>query len=425
MNKPQPFVVPAGVNFQITDQGVVIENEGDIVLHTNFGRTLTRIVSTAGSITIHAPVSGGILHAAGDVAIHGDTQVDELRAGGHVTVAGSAQVGALSSGGHVAIQGSATGATLDAAGDVGVAGTLTVGTVRAGGTVEIAGAVKADTLHAAVLRFSGGTLTARGIQGASAVYIGAAKLQVDAILAPEVHLDPHTSGRATVIESQNDLGQNAIKGGFRLADYAEMFGDPTSFLSDRGLSPLGSAAPVAAPVPAPVRTAVPAPIAVALGEPEPAPVDAAPAVEPEVATGPAPLEPIEDDTAVEIEAEDAPASDEDQPNVQEVEGDPATVQAESLPVEEASVGNIPPEHPLHKQLVDAVTRISESYADAELPPAVNHLMSLIETRSYDQVRAEITAIWSDLLKYHQKKGLRIQHQVTTTFNTINSLVKKM
>ena len=83
------------------------------------------------------------------------------------------------------------------------------------------------------------------------------------------------------------------------------------------------------------------------------------------------------------------------------------------------------EHPLHKQLVEAVTKITESYADAEVPPAVTHLMSLIQNRSYEQVRAEITTIWSDLLKYHQKKGLRIQHQVTTTFNTINSLVKKM
>ena len=61
MSKPQPFVVPAGVTFQITDAGVVIENDGDIVLHTNFGRSLTRIVSTAGSVTIHAPVDGGVV----------------------------------------------------------------------------------------------------------------------------------------------------------------------------------------------------------------------------------------------------------------------------------------------------------------------------------------------------------------------------
>ena len=85
----------------------------------------------------------------------------------------------------------------------------------------------------------------------------------------------------------------------------------------------------------------------------------------------------------------------------------------------------PPEHPLHGQLLEAVNRISDSYGDSQLPPAVAHLQGLIETRSYDRIRAEITTIWSDLLKFHQKKGMRIQHQVTTTFNTVNSLVKKM
>lgn len=86
---------------------------------------------------------------------------------------------------------------------------------------------------------------------------------------------------------------------------------------------------------------------------------------------------------------------------------------------------MPAEHPLHRQLIDAVTKIAECYTGGDLPPAVSHLMQLIESRSYDQVRAEITTIWSELLKFHQKKGMRIQHQVTTTFNTINSLVKKM
>ncbi|MDO9280340.1 MAG: hypothetical protein Q7U06_00400 [Pseudomonadota bacterium] len=412
MDKPQPFVVPAGVNFQITDAGVVIENEGDIVLHTNFGRSLTRIVSTAGSITIHASVTGGLLHAAGDVSVHGDAQADEVQAGGSVTVGGNANVEALSAGGNVVVSGDAHGARLVAGGDIGVAGAAAFGSVRAGGHLEIGGAVKADTLHAAVLRFTGATITARGIQGTSAVHIGAAKLQVDAILAPAVHLDPQTSGRSTVIESQNDLGPNAIKGGFRLVDYAEMFGDPAAFLAERGLSPLGAAQPAPAPrIEAPVRAPAAAPV----------PLEAAATVTQD------PSPPTIEELPIEIEAADTIDDTVDAVETHEAEEDPATSQGSPAPVEptlDAAPG-IPPEHPLHKQLIEAVTRISESYADAELPPAVNHLMSLIETRAYDQVRAEITAIWSDLLKYHQKKGLRIQHQVTTTFNTINSLVKKM
>ncbi|MFN7146394.1 MAG: hypothetical protein ACK4YP_21655, partial [Myxococcota bacterium] len=294
--------------------------------------------------------------------------------------------------------------------DVGVAGAANGGAVRAGGTVTVGGAVKVDTLHAHTIKIAGASIAARGIQAGSAVHIGAAKLQVDAILAPAVHLDPGTSGRATVVESHNELGPNALKGGFRLADYAEMFGDPASFLAERGLAPLGTAVAAPPPVVAPVATPVVATPPVEL-QPEPV---AAEAVEEEPVAAPVVAEAAPAPVRIDI-ADSATYTD-------EAGAEPVSMEVEES--EEIPAATIP-EHPLHKQLVEAVTRIGESYADAELPPAVNHLMSLIETRAYDQVRAEITSIWSDLLKYHQKKGLRIQHQVTTTFNTINSLVKKM
>lgn len=451
MSKPQPFVVPAGVTFQITDAGVVIENEGDIVLHTNFGRALTRIVSTAGSITVHAPVDGGTLHAAGDVSVHGAVRVEALNAGGNVDIGGdasitSARVGGdlrvngnanadlIGAGGAISVSGAAVTGAIDAGGGISVAGDLTATTVRSGGTIDLGGAVKADGLYAAVVRLSGPTATVRGIQGANAVHIGPAKLQVDAVIAPEVHVDPRTNGRVTVIESQNDLGPNAIKGGFRLVDYAETFGDPAPFLAERGLVPLGEGVTppevVSVPAPPPVAVAVAvaavaAEVAAPAVEPEPAPVIERPSLaegaggtlyieEPEPTEGvsaadrPEP-EPTPSEEPVELEPEPEP----------EPEAAPAAEVAAAPSVSEVA------EHPLHKQLLEAVTRIAESYAEAELPPAVSHLMNLIQTRAYDQVRAEITSIWSDLLKYHQKKGLRIQHQVTTTFNTINSLVKKM
>jgi hypothetical protein len=106
-----------------------------------------------------------------------------------------------------------------------------------------------------------------------------------------------------------------------------------------------------------------------------------------------------------------------------VESAPAAPAAEPIPTDDPLAGAA--EHPMHAQLAQTVSRIVDCYADAELPPAVERLRSLVEARSYSVVRAEITNIWSDLLKYHQKKGIRIHHQVTTTFNAVNSLVKKM
>lgn len=97
-----------------------------------------------------------------------------------------------------------------------------------------------------------------------------------------------------------------------------------------------------------------------------------------------------------------------------------------VPVQEMEpVAEPPKDHPLHPQLVDAVGKVVDAYTDSEIPPAVEKLRGLVQERSYDRVRGEITQIWSELLKFHQRKGMRLPHQVTPTFNTINSLVKKM
>lgn len=369
MSSPQPFVVPEGVVFQIDEDGVVIENRGDVVLHTSFGRTLKRVVSSEGSIHIHAPVHAGLLHAAGSLSVHGDVEAAELRAGGDVTIAGS----------------------------------FAGGNVDAGGGISVEGTVAAGTIRGDVVSLPGASIQARGIQGRTSVELGGGKAQVDAVVAPTVTIPPRTIGRITIVESQNDIGALAIKGAFRLTDYAEMFGDPGPYLAERGLSALGDA-----PAPRPAPPSVPSP-------PPPARVEAArpaPAVETK-AEPPAPEPPVAIVVppptmreVIELPNPSPPADEE--PDVVEVQETP-----------------LPPAHPMHGQLVEAVAKIVEAYSGSELPPAVERLRSMAEGREYDRIRGEITNIWSELLKFHQKKGLRIQHQVTTMFNAVNALVKKM
>ena len=53
MDKPASFVVPVGVVFEIEPDGLTIRNQGDIILHTTFGRPLKSVVSTEGSVEIH------------------------------------------------------------------------------------------------------------------------------------------------------------------------------------------------------------------------------------------------------------------------------------------------------------------------------------------------------------------------------------
>lgn len=455
MEKSQPFVIPAGVTFQVGDAGLIIENAGDVVLHTTFGRPLARVVSLEGDVVLHGAVTAGALSAGGSVRVNGALTADSVQAVGAIAVSGDATVGTARSGGDMVVGGALAAESLDLGGgltaggdvkaadfkagnDVSVRGSLSArrgtftgsASVTGGlssdmlsvvGLVSVGGAVTVGTVRAGDIAFTGETVTARGLQARNSIHIGPGRVQIDAMIASEVRVDARTSGRSTIIESQNDLGTNAVKGGFRLADYAEMFGDPAPYLADRGLTAPGDAWPVqaaaSAPPAAPQPSAAPQPAAAPQPSlppvPQFSPVVAAAVVRVEAAAA-APATPVPIDEPVTVEAV-AAESDEDEPA--ELEGEPELIEVEPTPV--------PTVHPLHDELVESVEKIVERYADAELPPAVEHLRALIARQGYDEVRSEITTIWSDLVKFHQKRGLRIQHQVTTTFNAINALVKKM
>ena len=427
MEKSQPFVIPAGVTFHVGDAGLIIENAGDVVLHTTFGRPLARVVSLEGDVVLHGTVTAGALSAGGSVRVNGSLTADSVQAVGAIAVSGEATVGSARSGGDLVVGGALVAESLDVGGGLTGGGDVRASDIKAGndvsvrgalsarrgtfagsasvtggltsdilsvvGLVSVGGVVSVGTVRAGDIDFSGEMVTARGLQARNSIHIGPGRVQIDAMIASEVRVDARTSGRATIIESQNDLGTNSIKGGFRLADYAEMFGDPAAYLSDRGLTAPGDAGAAPAPSPAPAPQFAPVGRAEPVAEPVAAVVYATEVSAPMVVEA--------------VSADDADL-DEAEPELVEVE-----------PVSPAE------SHPLHDELVDAVEKIIERYAETERPPAVDHLRALILRQAYDEVRAEITTIWSDLVKFHQKRGLRIQHQVTTTFNTINTLVKKM
>ncbi len=468
MEKSQPFVIPAGVTFQVSDAGLIIENAGDVVLHTTFGRPLSRVVSRAGDVELHGAITAGALIAAGGIRVNGALTAESVQAGGAVSVAGSATLGNIQTGGDLAVggplvavqvdvggglsaQGDVGAQDLKARGDVAVAGNLTArraevagavsvkgalnsDNLTAAGTVSIGGSVQAGTIRAGDIQISGESVTARGLQATNKIQLGAGKIQIDAMIATEVHVDAKTAGRATIIESQNDLGTNAIKGGFRLEDYAEMFGDPAGYLRERGLSAPGEqwAGPAASGRAAPAAPPPATPVATA-GAPEAQKTAGAPEAQraaPEAQrVAPAQVIAAEPTRSIPPQVTHAAAATLPPGALMAVPAaDPGPVEVVPEPVDETTAARpagLPPAHPLHDKLVDAVGKIAERYGESEVPPAVAHLRDLIDARAYDEVRAEITSIWSDLVKFHQKHGLRIQHQVTTTFNTINSLVKKM
>lgn len=98
--------------------------------------------------------------------------------------------------------------------------------------------------------------------------------------------------------------------------------------------------------------------------------------------------------------------------------------AREVEAEQASQAEADPD-PVYAQMTDTVGRIVACYDADTMPPAIVQLQEMVEARNYTGIRDDITNIWNQLLKFHQKRGLRIQPQVTTTFNSINSIVRKL
>ncbi len=441
---PQSFVVPEDVVLTFESDGVSIEYAGDIVLHGRVGgKPLRRVVSHGGNVTLASAEGADHIEAHGNITVLGAMQATVVKAGGALRVGGDLEAETVDVEGDVDASGGLAVPSLRVNGRLSVRGAAVMQTPTLGGDAEFHGDVAANVLRARNFQFNGGTLSARGVQAQVAVRIGAVRLQVDAIVSPEVTLQPTTSGRAAVIESHNELGASAVKGGFRLAEYAEIFGNVHGFLKERGLTALEATAgaeagpPDSAPEAEPERRRSRQPKA----EPEPEPQP-----EPEAAPAPvyveAVLEPEEEPETDRAEppAESPPLPAEDPPDViwepivdAPRPGDSTSGAFESLrerrrQAEGLSDGGAAADrgpHALQAQLAQTVERIADCYADMEVPPAVERLRTLVAAQSYPEVRAEITNIWSELLKYHQKKGIRIHHQVTTTFNAVNALVKKM
>ncbi len=80
--------------------------------------------------------------------------------------------------------------------------------------------------------------------------------------------------------------------------------------------------------------------------------------------------------------------------------------------------------PVYRSLLGSLAELKTCYDEGFEPPIFEELDSLTAARAYEQIRLRLPHIWNDLVKYHRKNGLRIRREVTSTFNTMMSLVKK-
>ena len=381
------FVLPDGITLSMTDKGLVIENEGDIVLHGQIDGGIHALTSRQGSVILNNDFELHRVDAPnGAVEIHGKIEADRIEA---------ANVSADGEG-------------------------FTVRVVQATESISVG----ETTTHAEVLIAPAVKLSSKAVGRITVVEahneLGATKVKGCLSLAD--------------LEELFDGSEGFIRG-WEIT--------PLHKSGNRKASPKAKpaakkpAAKKAAPEPEPAEDATP-PVIQAAPEPEPV-VEAAPEPEPvveakvEVAEEPAPApapEPEPEIVAAEVEVEE----EEDEPAAPAItmptattdNGDGRAEQVEQLfdlfDETEDDGGSDPA---LDARITDAVTELVGYYADVELPPVVQRLAQLVAERDYKTVRDEVDDIWNQLLRYHKQKKLRPQPSLTTTFNTIHAIVREM
>jgi len=270
------------------------------------------------------------------------------------------------------------------------------------GEVRMRGNVKANAVKAKTIRHTDGKMQAKVIIGETEIELTGKTVKAEVVVAPKVSFGADTKGRATAVECENALGSSKVRGRLSLIDYVEIVSGAEDVLADNDI-----------------------PIPVADDDEEDD--DDEPPVEPEAQEdlveeppgedAEAEIE-VEDSEAAEIDVEDTdgPAEEEEELHLAADEGEDAGEGSGLSPEVEAE---------LTEQLTTALTSIAESYTQDEVPPPVVFLQSLVDERRFDYIKMQINSIWSDLLKYHQKKGLYISNTVTHQFQQIQLAMRQI
>ena len=451
--------IPEGLTLTAENGKVALITQGDVVVEGPLHGDISRVESINGTITVRGPVSADRIVAQA-VRIEGHLKCQELLA--HT---GSIQMRGL-------LEAESVLATL---GDIVVRGPTRVGTLRAGGTLRVDGPrVEARLLQADIVRFRGGTIKARGIEAQRRINLGPCAFTVEVCIAPQVDVDPKAAGRINVLESRNVLANNALKGRFRLQEYAEFTGvDPQAFLREREVRPLSD---LGAQQPSEREAAGSRDVdsvdsadglidlgLVGLVDPElgprseeesteqtgEAPTQDIPDTRAFLAPEPppvAPPEPLPHATTPVYDPEPAPQAEE----VKEIEEPiqdkgfeepPASQSATQAPRKAAQSDSLnyesPPSNTMAPQdepklelspetqafLNQSVTRLAKHYSGEE-PPAISRLRDLVSTQDYATVRDELKDLFNSVVRGHISTGTRPHPPVLSDFNAIHDVMKR-
>jgi len=285
----------------------------------------------------------------------------------------------------------------------------------AAGEVLLSGTVKAKRITAAAVRSTGGKLISKVVIADNEIELAGKSIKVELVVAPQVSFGSDTKGRATAVECDNEIGASKVRGRLSLEDYVDIVAGAAEVLEANGIpvpeldedeeddedeSLGGGAALGGAAEPEELATAPP-------GD------DLGGDLEDEDSDDFEDSEDVDESLSAQPVGADLPSMEMGTPSIdQDQEDDTAGLEGDALAE-------------FTEQLESALARIDEAYEDGELPPPVTFLKSLVEEKRFGYVRTQINSIWSDLLKYHQKKGLYISNAVTHQFQQIQMAMRRL
>jgi hypothetical protein len=127
---------------------------------------------------------------------------------------------------------------VEAGGDLTLRFGPITGVLRAEGTMTIDGDVDAQELRADEIVLGAYEVRARAIVARRRVTVGRAVLDVDVIVAPEVHIDPEATGRVRIVDCTNERPPLRVRGCLSLEEFEQDFGGAGEFLARRGVIPI-------------------------------------------------------------------------------------------------------------------------------------------------------------------------------------------
>lgn len=288
MPKKEAFIIPEGLQFEHTNKGVSIQNQGDIVIKGSLGMVVHRLVSTDGNIyienalavneiialngtvssdasltvdsiqakeltighdltvqnrvhvskkmLIHGDLNTPIVQSLGDLEVHGSVTCDELSVERHANIGKNVTAQRIQTEGELHIKGDASCTDFHHAGTLIHLGSLTANALSApNATVHINTALTVNQVHCTNL-IASGKINAPTMQVHETIQLTEATIHADVVIGKRFETTGDVSGKVLVLEVPQQTGSHRIKGCLELSDFAEFVPDLDAFLTSRGLT---------------------------------------------------------------------------------------------------------------------------------------------------------------------------------------------